>query len=88
MYKYILITSALVLIVFFLCGCSKNIAPVVKSYCVKCGNVATQTLSGSEEYMISNDIPISKCTHVASNIYTASICDSCLGPVATIKPSR
>lgn len=54
--------------------------------CVKCGGTATTTLSGTADIMQKSGISISDCKHITSNVYSAYVCDSCLGPVAEIKP--
>ncbi len=64
-------------------GCTEN---TEKNFCVKCGKIATTTLSGPEETMESNGISISECTQITANVYTAYVCNSCIGPVAEIKP--
>lgn len=50
--------------------------------CAKCGNRATTTISGPEYILQQNGIPISKCKKVTSNVYTAYVCNSCVGRVA------
>ena len=50
--------------------------------CVKCGGIATTTLSGPAEILQKNGISISDCEQITSNVYSAYVCDSCVGPVA------
>ena len=57
-----------------------------KSSCVKCGNTATTTLVGPADIIQKNGISLSDCTTITSNIYSAPVCNSCVGPVAEIKP--
>lgn len=53
---------------------------------VKCGGTATTTLSGPADIMEKNGISILDCNQITSNIYSAYVCDSCVGPVVEIKP--
>lgn len=65
-------------------GCTDDTK--VKKICVKCGRTATTTLCGPADIMQKNGISISDCRQITHNIYSASVCDSCVGPVAEIKP--
>jgi len=64
-------------------GCTDNAK--AEQACVKCGNTATTVLSGPADIMTKNGISIADCKQVTSIVYSAPICDSCLGPVAKIK---
>ena len=64
------------------CAMSEEAEPL----CVKCGKIATTTLSGTADIMQKNGISISDCSPITSQIYSANICDSCIGRVANIKP--
>lgn len=82
----------ILLSVLFLCcflvlftGCEEE-DTVTEHLCVKCGKTATTSLSGPADILQKNGISISDCQHIASDIYSAYVCDSCVGPVATIKP--
>ncbi len=65
-------------------GCAEDTR--TEQLCVKCGGTATTTLSGTAGIMQKNGISISDCKQITSNIYSASVCDSCVGYVADIKP--
>ena len=69
--------------VIVLIGCTSN---TNKNVCVKCGNTATTTLSGGADIMQKNGISIKDCKEITSNVYSAYVCDSCVGPVADVKP--
>ncbi len=67
-----------------LMGCTEDTK--TEHRCVKCGGTATTTLSGPADIMQKNGISISDCEQITSNVYYAYVCDSCIGPVAEIKP--
>lgn len=67
-----------------LTGCTED--KKVENLCVKCGGKATTTLSGPADIMQKNGISLSDCKQITSNVYSAYVCDSCIGPVAEIKP--
>lgn len=50
-----------------------------ETLCVKCGNIATATISGSVDTMKKNNIPLSECRKITSNVYSAYVCNSCIG---------
>ena len=55
--------------------------------CAKCGAAATTTLSGPAETFEDAGIPLSKCTQVVPNVYSAPVCDNCPDwPKAELKP--
>ena len=68
----------------FCTGCTEDTK--TEHLCVKCGKTATTTLSGPADIMQENGISISNCKQITSNVYSAYVCDSCVGPVAKIKP--
>lgn len=70
--------AAIFTLTLFGCSGTGNTA----SNCVKCGNPSTYTLCGPAEQMLSEGISLNKCTQVTSNVYSAPLCDSCMGPVA------
>ena len=80
--------NILLLIVILCCfavmctGCKED----AKHLCVKCGGIATTTISGPASIMEGNGISVSDCKQITSNVYSAYICDSCVGPVAELKP--
>lgn len=81
----------LILLVLLICcftimctGCTEDTN--TEHLCVKCGDAATTTLSGPADIMQKNGISISDCKQITSNVYSAYVCDSCIGPVAEIKP--
>ncbi len=82
--------SILFLVILMCCfaimltGCTENEEP--QPLCVKCGGTATTTLAGPAGIIQKYGISISDCTLIASDIYSAPVCDSCRGPVAEIKP--
>lgn len=55
-------------------------------FCAKCGAIATTTLSGPADIIEKNGISITQCTQITSDIYTAYVCQSCVGLVAELKP--
>ena len=65
-------------------GCTEDTK--TEQLCVKCGGTATTILSGPADIMQKNGIAISDCTQITSNVYSASVCNSCVGHVAEIKP--
>lgn len=65
-------------------GCAEDTK--TEHICVKCGGTATTTLSGPADILQKNGISIGDCRQITSNIYSAYVCDSCVGPVAEIKP--
>ena len=65
-------------------GCTENTK--TQPLCVKCGETATTTLSGPADIIQKNGISLSDCKQITSNIYSVSVCDSCVGPVAENKP--
>lgn len=65
-------------------GCTEDTK--TQPLCVKCGGTATTTLSGPADIIQKNGISLSDCTQITSSVYSASVCDSCVGPVAEIKP--
>ena len=65
-------------------GCTENTK--TQPLCVKCGRTATTTLSGPADIIQKNGLSLSDCKQITSNIYSASVCDSCVGPVAENKP--
>ena len=80
-----------ILLVLLLCsfaimftGCTNDTK--IEQFCVKCGKTATTTISGPAGIMQKNGISISDCKQIASSVYSASVCDSCVGSVAEIKP--
>ena len=79
---FILILCSLALL---LTGCAQS-TPNETARCAKCGGTATTTLSGTDSMMQDYGIPLSKCTLIADNIYSAQVCGSCIGPVVDIKP--
>jgi len=81
--SFLLILSSLLL---FGCTETTKLEPLV-NYCAKCGDVATTSLSGPTDILLKNGIPLSKCKPITSNVYAAYLCDACLGPVATVRPS-
>lgn len=68
-----------------LTGCTED-TKMEQHRCVKCGGTATTTLSGPAEIIQKNGISLINCRQITSNIYSAYVCDSCIGPVAEIKP--
>lgn len=81
----------IILLILLLCciaiictGCTENAK--TEHLCVKCGKTATTTLSGPADIMQENGISISNCKQITSNVYSAYVCDSCVGRVAEIKP--
>ena len=73
----------LFLIVFLSCfllffsGCDS----VAKSetLCVKCGKTATSTFTGTSYVMQQNGISLSDCKQITDDVYSAYVCDSCIG---------
>lgn len=57
-----------------------------KKVCAKCGGEATTTLSGPAKIIESHGISLSKCEQITSGVYTAHVCNSCIGPVVEITP--
>jgi hypothetical protein len=55
-------------------GCSEE-----TSRCVKCGGVATTILSGSKEIIKQNGISIVDCEEITESVYSAAMCESCIG---------
>ncbi|MBQ3088055.1 MAG: hypothetical protein IJC36_00300 [Clostridia bacterium] len=81
------LTACLLFFSTLLCvGCTTDDGVNTESLCVKCGGTATTTLTGPADIIEKNGISISECTQITSSIYSAPICDYCLGPVAEIKP--
>ncbi len=82
--------KTMVLVLFLCCfvimcaGCTED--EKTEQLCMKCGGIATATLSGNADTMQKNGISISDCKQITSDIYSVSVCDSCIGPVAEIKP--
>ena len=76
---------ALVMMATLLAGCTEEPEKVTYS-CAKCGDSATKVISGTADYMEDEQIPLSKCKKVVDGIYSARLCDDCMGPVAEIKP--
>lgn len=78
------------LILFIYCfvimftGCTE--ATKTQQRCVKCGNPATTSLMGPADIIRKNGISVSSCKEITSGVYSASVCDSCVGHVAEIKP--
>lgn len=56
-----------------------------ENFCVKCGDTATSTLSGTSTIMQQNGISINDCEQITSNVYTAYICDKCTSPVVELE---
>lgn len=67
------------ILLLMLCGCSTEEKQT--NYCAVCGGVADTTLSGPLELVTSKGISVSDCKEVTAGIYTAHICERCLGPV-------
>ena len=65
-------------------GCTEDTK--TEQLCVKCGGTATTTLSGPADIIQKNGISLSDCKQITANVYSAYVCDSCIGPVAEIKP--
>lgn len=65
-------------------GCTEDTK--TEHRCVKCGGTATSTLSGPADIMQNNGISISDCKEITSLVYSAYVCDSCVGRVAKVKP--
>ena len=72
--------------VFSCTGCTEDAQ--IAHRCVKCGKIATTTLSGAKEIMQGYGISIGDCRQVTSNVYSAYVCDACAGPVVEITPGR
>ena len=87
MKKYMIILFLLICCIsIILCSCTETEDKKTEKLCVKCGKTATTTLSGPSEILKKNGIDISQCKRITSSVYSAPVCDSCVGPVAEIKP--
>ncbi len=76
------------LLCFFLAlftGCTED-EKKTEAVCVKCGGIATTVLSGPADIMEKNGISLSACSQITSDVYAAYVCESCVGPVAEVKP--
>ncbi len=81
-YKIIFVILFLMCLSVIFTGCSGDTQNDTETIiCAKCGGTATTTISGPAGIMESNGIPLSKCKKTSEYVYTAYICDSCLGPV-------
>lgn len=83
--KMLCLFLVLVCLSALVAGCGEEPEKTVH-YCAKCGRTATTTISGSAYSMEKQGIPLSSCWKVTSSVYSAYICASCTGPVATLMP--
>lgn len=68
----------IVLIVLLLAGCS---TAKETHTCVICGGEANRTLSGPMQQMAAYGISEDECSEITSGVYTAHVCEQCIGPV-------
>ena len=81
----LLILVSVLSFTLFLFGCTKATESPKQeiNYCAKCGDIANNVVSGSKFSMEQQGIPLSKCRSVTSTVYSAYLCDNCLGPVVS-----
>lgn len=80
-YKKIILSIFICLVMLFV-GCTQENQK--ETLCVKCGAVATTTLSGPADIMAKYGISTNKCTQITTSVYSAPVCDTCvtnMGPV-------
>ena len=85
MRKILNLFLVLVCIAALAAGCGEQPQKEVH-YCAKCGREATSTISGPLSLLQKDGIPASACRRITGDVYSAYICGSCTGPVATITP--